>query len=376
MEADWGDHGSKRLLAHTVVGGLTGGSDGALGAMVGTLTAPTVAQALHEAGVEGPLASGLIALAGTTVGALAGGLDGAGSAYNEVMNNYLNHYSPDFVRLSEKERYEQAVEQCQNGVQSACEVQQELAMLSRERDMLLARACMDGPTLACQSLANEARAMGNVLYGGGSEIVHAYSPEDGAIRQLNTPTMGAVPENQAWENTYHYRQAQSLSEGLPLLGAGYYVRGGITSAAAIGAGFDITGQTIQGGEYRPGQTFIAMGTAATFAPFVGRNMWVNSAVGGAAGGTFTVANNQLYNEDNSVLIGTIAGTAGGLGGTLSGNIVRQRFANTSDIYYSFRGTPFAINVPVPSGNTIGDVTQTVISNSPSLLQQHASNQGE
>ncbi len=91
IKALWGDNGSLRLAAHTVIGGLTGGVSGAAGAATGTLTAPAVAHALHEAGITGPLADVLTAGASTAAGAATGGVSGAAAAGNEVENNYLKH---------------------------------------------------------------------------------------------------------------------------------------------------------------------------------------------------------------------------------------------------------------------------------------------
>ncbi|WP_295841563.1 hemagglutinin repeat-containing protein [uncultured Xanthomonas sp.] len=95
LESQWGDNGSLRVLAHTVVGGLTGGLEGATGATAGTFAAPAVATALREAGVTGPLADTLTALASTAAGAMAGGTAGAATASNEVVNNYLSHPQRD-----------------------------------------------------------------------------------------------------------------------------------------------------------------------------------------------------------------------------------------------------------------------------------------
>ncbi|WP_241094269.1 hemagglutinin repeat-containing protein [Xanthomonas bonasiae] len=95
LESQWGENGTLRVLAHTVVGGLTGGLDGAMGAAAGTLTAPAVAAVLRDAGVTGPLADTLTALASTAAGAMAGGEAGAATASNEVVNNYLSHPQRD-----------------------------------------------------------------------------------------------------------------------------------------------------------------------------------------------------------------------------------------------------------------------------------------
>ncbi|WP_425512509.1 hemagglutinin repeat-containing protein, partial [Xanthomonas translucens] len=102
LESQWGDNGTLRVLSHTVVGGLTGGLDGATGAVAGTLTAPTVALVLRDAGVTGPLADALTALASTAAGAMTGGTSGAATASNEVANNYLSHEEAARKALLEK----------------------------------------------------------------------------------------------------------------------------------------------------------------------------------------------------------------------------------------------------------------------------------
>jgi filamentous hemagglutinin len=95
IESQWGETGRLRIAAHTVIGGLTGGASGAIGSLAGTLTAPAIAGQLREAGLDGPLATTLTALASTAAGALAGGSPGAAAALDEVSNNYLTHEQKD-----------------------------------------------------------------------------------------------------------------------------------------------------------------------------------------------------------------------------------------------------------------------------------------
>ncbi|ALV08953.1 hypothetical protein RD2015_4512 [Roseateles depolymerans] len=143
IERDWGDYGVLRLAAHTVVGGLTGNASGAVGAAAGTLTAPAVADALKNAGVEGDLAKGLTALASTAVGAAAGGGAAGGvTAYNEVTNNYLNH-----AQLMQR-RAELAA--CKT---SACEdaVRQRWIEISKAANMAALEACVNGTTADCRA---------------------------------------------------------------------------------------------------------------------------------------------------------------------------------------------------------------------------------
>ncbi|GHE21164.1 hypothetical protein GCM10017767_16850 [Halomonas urumqiensis] len=89
LQRDWGDNGTQRLAAHTAIGALTGGTAGATGAAVGTLSTPAVADVLNEAGLDDTLADGLAALASTVAGAATGGTQGGAAAVNEVLNNYL-----------------------------------------------------------------------------------------------------------------------------------------------------------------------------------------------------------------------------------------------------------------------------------------------
>ena len=119
LAGQWGESGTLRLAAHTLIGGLTGGVPGAAGAALGTLTAPVVAEQLKQAGIDGPLAMAITAAASTAVGATVGGAPGAAAALNEVGNNYLDHRRPNRMQLSEKERYENAVAGCDAGAMHA-----------------------------------------------------------------------------------------------------------------------------------------------------------------------------------------------------------------------------------------------------------------
>ena len=107
IESQWGENGTLRLAAHTVIGGLTGGANGALGSLVGTMTASQAAQMLRESGItqeSNPLLyNSLVALASTAAGALVGGEMGAGTALNEVANNFLKHDRPQYYAARLKE---------------------------------------------------------------------------------------------------------------------------------------------------------------------------------------------------------------------------------------------------------------------------------
>ncbi|CAI1728408.1 hemagglutinin repeat-containing protein [Serratia fonticola] len=89
IENQWGQYGTLRIAAHTIIGGLTGDLSGAAGAAAGTLTAAKIGEELDKAGVDSTLNSALTILASAAAGAIAGGTDGAGTAFNEVTNNHL-----------------------------------------------------------------------------------------------------------------------------------------------------------------------------------------------------------------------------------------------------------------------------------------------
>ena len=148
LESNWGDNGTLRLLAHTTIGALTGGTAGAAGATAGTLSAPVVANALNEAGVQGPLADLITAAASTTVGAGVGGAAGATAAYNEVQNNFLTH-----AEASRRLKLQGEVLACSD---AACrqDKQSEIDRLNRLdlwRDQQIDQACNSPSSAACQS---------------------------------------------------------------------------------------------------------------------------------------------------------------------------------------------------------------------------------
>ena len=230
IESQWGPKGTLRLAAHTLIGGLTGGESGAVGAAAGTLTAPLVAEKLKEAGIEGNLATVITAIASTTVGGAAGGTTGAGTAFNEVTNNYLSHVRPSLLRLSEKEHYEKADAACNGGDSSACSTRNELVALSRQRDTEFQQACSGSSPDLCNTIAREAIAMGNIVIGANGQPVYANSPESGAIRFLNTATIGPVGR----PDSFHDQLAKSTAEGLLLEGQNQLI-GALLSAAGKGA---------------------------------------------------------------------------------------------------------------------------------------------
>jgi hypothetical protein len=137
-----------RLLAHTTIGALTGGTAGAAGAAAGTLTAPFVANALQEAGIEGPLEEAITAAASTAMGAATGGMSGAAAAFNEVQNNFLTH-----AEASRRLKLQGDLLTCNDTV-CRQQIQAEISHLNRLdvwRDQQIDQACQSPASAACQS---------------------------------------------------------------------------------------------------------------------------------------------------------------------------------------------------------------------------------
>ncbi|MCR6480417.1 hemagglutinin repeat-containing protein [Variovorax sp. ZS18.2.2] len=85
----WDEGGTYRVLAHAVVGGLTGDVQGAAGAAFAAAAAPTINELTKDLpdGVKGAVGAGIAAGLGIAVGGTAGGV----AAYNSDTNNRQLH---------------------------------------------------------------------------------------------------------------------------------------------------------------------------------------------------------------------------------------------------------------------------------------------
>jgi hypothetical protein len=88
----WKEGGSSRIAMHAVVGGLTGGVQGAVGAGTSQAVIDQVGQALKETNLPTEVKQALVLAAGTAVGAAASGgsVTGGATAFNATANNYLS----------------------------------------------------------------------------------------------------------------------------------------------------------------------------------------------------------------------------------------------------------------------------------------------
>jgi filamentous hemagglutinin len=88
---NWKEGGAARVALHTMVGGLGGGTSGALGAATSQTFVPMLGEKLAKLDIPVELKNTLIQVAGTTIGAVTGGTGGAVAGQNATANNYLSH---------------------------------------------------------------------------------------------------------------------------------------------------------------------------------------------------------------------------------------------------------------------------------------------
>ncbi|KQW54160.1 hypothetical protein ASC92_22800 [Variovorax sp. Root411] len=88
--AKWDEGGVYRAALHAAIGGLTGGTGGAIGAAMNSLSVPYIAAAINATELPPSVRAAAITVASASLGAsVGGGLSGAATAFNEVMNNCL-----------------------------------------------------------------------------------------------------------------------------------------------------------------------------------------------------------------------------------------------------------------------------------------------
>ena len=224
-------------------GGGSGCAAGAAGALVGELAASYRAEQLTQAQPGRDLTAderadvlAFAKLVSATAGVVVGGGGENAQAVNTAAmtggnaaeNNFLDHRRPSLLRLSEAEQYEAAAKACAEGVASGCVARNELALLSRQRDENLARACNGGAKEICNFLANQAAQMGNRVYRTEGGFAYANSPES-PMFGLNTATMGPPRRPESFNDSV----AKSTSDAL-LISSSMVTPTGMVSGAVLG----------------------------------------------------------------------------------------------------------------------------------------------
>lgn len=90
------------MSSHILVGGLTGGLPGAIGAGTSQTLIDEAGKLISDSDLPTELKQALVIGAGTFIGAATGGTAGASTAFNATTNNYLNHV--DASRLAELQK--------------------------------------------------------------------------------------------------------------------------------------------------------------------------------------------------------------------------------------------------------------------------------
>ena len=90
--ACWAPDGVCRASGHAILGGITYGAGGAVGAAASSISVPALNQLLIELGLPAAAANGLALAFAAGLGATVGGVGGVAGATNEAANNALLSY--------------------------------------------------------------------------------------------------------------------------------------------------------------------------------------------------------------------------------------------------------------------------------------------
>jgi hypothetical protein len=367
------------IVAHAVLGCAVAAAShkdcgaGVVGGAGSAILARLIDSAISDAGLSETTRHAIIG-GGSVAGsmALASALNKdvltAGNASsNEVLNNYLDHRRPNAVTLSEKERYERAATECDDGVAASCGTQRELAAQSALRDSELKSACNGSTPELCIFKVKEAMAMGNSVYGKTGQLVYANSPESGPIRFLNTATLSEPGRPDSFQD----QAAKSTSEGLLLRAMAS--RGSALIGATTSGSLSIVGQYMENGTVRPGEVVIdaALGAANTWAGTKVGSMG-NTALGSISNAAATEIKNQYYGDNKDVVHAARVGAAFGLAGYVTGNAATKWMQQSSPrvIYPSLNPNIPALlqpTTPNPLPGLFGTAVGSAVSSGTSLV---------
>jgi hypothetical protein len=142
LEAAWGEGRPARVALHAAVGALTGGIDGAIGAVASQTAVPVIGEQIAQLDAPEDVKKALVQIAGTVIGAATGGAAGAMTATNATANNYLLH-----TELSQKAAQLAA---CKT---DACrkDVEAHWSRISQQRNQDMQASCLDGSSQQCRA---------------------------------------------------------------------------------------------------------------------------------------------------------------------------------------------------------------------------------
>ena len=103
--ACWKEGGACRVAGHTVIGGLTGGTGGAVGAATSQTLIPLVGAALQDQDIPPLVRDLIVAGLGAVIGGATGGTAGAVAGGNATVNNYLSDPERNALDAARKSCY-------------------------------------------------------------------------------------------------------------------------------------------------------------------------------------------------------------------------------------------------------------------------------
>ena len=189
----WREGGAARVALHAVVGGLTQGVGGAVGAGASQLVIDQIGQTLKDTNLPGEIKQALLLVAGTAVGAATGGTAGAATAFNATANNYLTHTD---LRSKEQQLAACTDANCRRQVTAHWD------RVSQERN---ARA---GDSIAAGSEASTIKVMA-VLSADMSNLAQYRAGLEDQLRSTTDPTQRANLQLQVNEADNNMRQIAS-----------------------------------------------------------------------------------------------------------------------------------------------------------------------
>ena len=153
LDSNWKEGGILRVASHALVGGISGGIEGALGSAATATIIPELADALSEAGVSEDLRKGLLIAASAGIGSTANGAAGALHSTGQTQFNYLKH--EEAVRLAELQSKAYDKNYTPEEREGFREEIANLKALDTQRDNIAETACQIASSVACGNAITE-----------------------------------------------------------------------------------------------------------------------------------------------------------------------------------------------------------------------------
>jgi hypothetical protein len=182
--ANWKEGGPARVAAHTIVGGLTGGTNGVLGAATSQTVVPLLGEQLASLDIPADLKKGIILAAGLSIGVATGGVGDAVTATNATVNNYLK-----YTELVSKKAERDA---CNGDASCPSKIDKKYDQISQERNAKMSASCADGDSAQCHANLSEMTSDLQQLQAAGGDKSKGYTgmtPEErNNIKQVMSNT--------------------------------------------------------------------------------------------------------------------------------------------------------------------------------------------